>query len=289
MNSIFDNIERISNYTKKMSRRMGYAKPSAFMHIPKCAGTSIMTAVRFQRKASWVGHIDGPKTRQEYISYFFDNEGGLSVIEQEVNLYKFRQSLLIQLFKNNSPIISGHVPFLHSLKNEYPQYRFFTVVRNPLNRFISCFNFGLVKNQISLDIQPISEILNEKGINYVFDAFLDSEKGQFEANLLTMFFSECGKYSYNLQDAQKRAMNGILMFDYIGITEDLSKLQHYLHSENILPKHQLIQKVNVTENLTKNTQLLSLDNLTISQKSKLEQVCQLDIELYDLILSKYSK
>ncbi|MFM6350230.1 MAG: hypothetical protein ACKPFK_34580, partial [Dolichospermum sp.] len=114
MNSIFDNIERISNYTNKLSRRMGYAKPSAFMHIPKCAGTSIMTAVRFQRKASWVGHIDRPKTRQEYISYFFDNEGGLSVIEQEVNLYKFRQSLLIQLFKNNYPIISGHVPFLHT-------------------------------------------------------------------------------------------------------------------------------------------------------------------------------
>ncbi|MFM6477122.1 MAG: sulfotransferase family 2 domain-containing protein, partial [Dolichospermum sp.] len=272
LNSIFDHIERTSNYTNKLSRRMGYAKPSAFMHIPKCAGSSIMTALRSHRKASWAGHIDGPKTRQEYINYFFDNESSLNAIEPEVNLYKFRQSLLIQLFKNNYPIISGHVPFLHTLKNKYPEYCFFTVVRNPLNRFISFFNFGLVKNQISLNTQPISEILHEKGINYVFDALLDSEKGQFEANLLTIFFSECGKYSYNLEDAQKKAINGILMFDYIGITEELSKLQNYLHNENIIPKHQLIQKVNVTANLTKNTQLLSLDQLTISQKSRLEQV-----------------
>ena len=200
MRKVFSSLEQFSNKTAQLCREASSPKKVAFMHIPKCAGSSIMESLRRDYKASWAGHIDGPKTRADYTYYYRKNSEPKSVLESEREVYKYRQILLIDRFQKNYPIISGHIPFLHSLKSNYPNYFFFTVIREPTSRFLSAFNFSLKKGNLG---KINLKLVEEKGIDYAFDQYLASNRAILEGSLLTVFLAECGKLEGGLLEEEE--------------------------------------------------------------------------------------
>lgn len=66
LSELYKRVERVSVSITRKCRESAYRRKVAFMHIPKCAGTSVMECIRKNNLASWSGHIDGPKTRSDY-------------------------------------------------------------------------------------------------------------------------------------------------------------------------------------------------------------------------------
>jgi len=281
MKIILSNIENLTRKTSQVCRRVNYPRKVAFMHIPKCAGSSIMEALRESDKMAWEGHVDGPKTRSDYVYYYLDNQLQNSFLEVEKEIYKFRQTLLIEKFNKNYPIISGHVPFLHSLKSNYSSYFFFTVVRNPIDRFLSAFNFALQLGKleaVNLDL------VQARGIDYSFEKYLESEQAILEGNLLTLFLGEYGKEKLDFTVLEKRAYMGVTCFDFIGTSENVKEISNTL-KKNKLIQHE-IGKTNVTKAINHN-QVKTTQNLTNFQKNKIQELCQRDDDIYSFILDKF--
>lgn len=220
--NVWDKVECTSNFVSKSCKELGYKRKVAFMHIPKCAGTSIMESLRKHHKTSWQGHVDGPTTRYEYINNFTSESHSQDFSELEQSIYRHRQSILLDYFRRGYPIISGHVPFLASLKSIYPNYFYFTVVRNPLSRWLSNFNFGVKKG---LHKEVNYELIQQKGVDYALDKMMDSEAGLFEGNLLTLFFSEAGKFIYNFNNTKISTTLLVDIFDHIGHTENIGNTE----------------------------------------------------------------
>ena len=81
-----------------------------------------MEALRRNRKSSWQGHIDGPETRSQYMQHLCSSYEEIDFIKHEQQIYRHHQSILVDYLARGYPIINGHVPFLASLKEAYPQY-----------------------------------------------------------------------------------------------------------------------------------------------------------------------
>jgi len=97
MKIILSSLEQIANKTSKLCRKINHPTKVAFMHIPKCAGSSIMSSLRKNDRMSWAGHIDGVETRVAYTHYLANQPPKWS-LEFERELYKLRQALLIDKF-----------------------------------------------------------------------------------------------------------------------------------------------------------------------------------------------
>jgi len=279
---LWDKGERISNRLSKICRQNNCQKKVAFMHIPKCAGTSVMESLRRNRQSSWQGHVDGPKTRADYLKYFAGETNSLSRWEMEQCIYKYRQAILLEKFKQNAPIISGHVPFFKALKYDYPDYYFFTIVRNPIDRWISYFNFG-IKRGLHENITP--ELITSKGISYVFDQVLDSESGFLEAHILSQFFSEPKGFEVSKMTTSSSMNLTMGMFDYIGHTENMDELRVVLCKEGIISENDLIGRHNSTRSEKYDSNIVSLHSLSSRQKFQLESLCANDCKLYQRYLT----
>ena len=283
MNTIFASLEQIANKTSQFCKRINYPQKVAFMHIPKCAGSSIMESLRQNNKASWAGHIDGPKTRYDYTYYFRENSNIESILEFEKEVYKYRQILLIDRFQKNHPIISGHIPFLHCLKSSYPDYFFFTVIREPISRFLSAFNFSLRKGNLgTINLK----LVEEKGIDYAFEKYLDLERSILEGSLLSIFLAECGKEEIELNNIEKKAYRGIDIFDCIVTSEKIDLLSEELKKRKIIKSK--IGRYNVTNKAKNRFAMKTQTNLSNLQKNKLEERCYLDSKIYAFIINKSS-
>lgn len=204
----------------------------------------------------------------------------LEIKDLEQDIFEYRQSILIQKFREGHPIISGHVPFLASLKDSYPDYHYFTVIRNPLSRYISDFNF-IVDRGLSDDVNH--ELIQSRGVEYAFDKFMDSEDSHLRANTLSLFFLEAGKHKVDratLADATALSDKVIRMFDYIGSNEKMEELEDFLRMSKIISKRDKIGMYNRGSDYSKN-KLVSLDSLSLSQKNRLMDLCSTDLSLWE--------
>ena len=280
--NILDKVERTSNFTSKICQKLAYKRKVAFMHIPKCAGTSIMEYLRNHNKTSWQGHIDGPTTRLEYVNHFRKYSDNQDNSQLEYYIYRHRLSILLDCFRRGYPIISGHVPFLSSLKSSYPDYFYFTVVRNPLLRWLSSFNYA-VKTKIYKEITY--ELIEEIGLSYALDVMMHSKAGLFEGQILSLFFGEAGKVIYNLNNVKISNNNVFEMFDHIGHTENVGKTEERLREEGIIKYRSGIGMYNLSnETKKKDKHIAYLESMTPKQRRRLENLCEPDLETYEKIL-----
>ena len=239
----------------------------------------MMESLRRGRKLTWQGHVDGPTTRKDYLKHFYRKDQSVSFAEREQEIYRYRQALLIEHFKKGYPIISGHVPFIASLRDSYPDYFFLTVVRHPIERWLSYFNFCLKKGlHTDLDIETV----RKKGISYGLDVAIESESGIFEASLLSLFFSEAGKRKLSLSaNLLEHGCSTLDVFDCIGQTRDMTSVEDRLLQEGFIKKP--VEKRNVTKTAKQKSAIASLQDLSHRQKARLENLCSADLELYEKI------
>ena len=168
-----------------------HKKKIIFIHIPKCAGTSIL--INFLNKSAFKNHIYGTTSNFIKLLYF------------KYNLTNYILHKLSFLENNNlidNKYLITHLPFkLYKKmgivnKKQINEYFSFSVVRNPYNRFFSMFKFL----NDSLNFTPM------QFISYVEDIFKNkSSDNRYQ------FFQPQYKFIYSKKN--KLLVNELLRFE----------------------------------------------------------------------------
>jgi len=181
-----------------------------FIHIPKCAGTSIEKALGHFGNYVGIDRQDHRSVRvieQPFIKpCIFSSKENICDILRRVR-YKYR----IKMNPNNKITVT---------KKQYDEYYKFTIVRNPWSRAFSCY-----KN-------ILDDELHRK--NY---------KVTKEVSLKDFLKRYAGKGLLRPQTYWLKSFDGSIKLDYVGrfetLTQDFQKICDHLHISHIELPHEL--------------------------------------------------
>lgn len=221
-----------------------------FIHIPKCAGNSIINFF----------------TSKDYKSVVLHN--GPSNFNDEI-----LQSLKIVEKSSQKLIISGHISLDEVIKytNDKPQYKIITTIRDPIERVISTYNYWsgncpldpesyektfLSFNDFIFSTHPriINEIHNRMCYQLSY-AYLKSSKREFNNR---SYYDITNRK--NINDVYDKALKNL---ENVLIIFDISNIPVYNKSSN-----NLFGELNDNEN------------------NRIKQIIKYDIELYNKIIEK---
>jgi hypothetical protein len=258
-------VRRSRVYSGRVARMMTQATlrhPCAFMHVPKCGGTSLSEAlyslVPLNRK---IGILDAPSSRRA-LSIYFDDVNDLRPYHDEANnadrVAAFREQLLLMHMAHECDLIHGHFLFSDKAYRHFgDRYKFVTILRDPIERTISNYRMAAGAGMFVGS----------------FDDFLVSAMGRRMAMHNLRYFSGLANVGEGEEPAALQAAEtNMRRFSVIGFIEDqnvfLDKFQAIFGRR---PKIGHVNKAGSKE--------LSLG---ASQRQALEKLCGPDIELLEL-------
>jgi len=240
----------------------------AFLHIPKCGGNSITSAIYDRYKT-----LD-PKN--QFRSAFIDANASLKTVEifdgtdpfsdDFHNVLKFREYLLVYFMSQNaSPFIHGHFSFSNLAYENYGhEYAFVTVLRDPVERWISSYFYNKYRHKNDLNIQEELSIYLESprarsnGYEYVKKLTGRIDRGR----------------DYTNADAIAEAKKNLDKFAVVGRLEDLDEFKVKFHArfgvklqiglQNQGPKPESFKKAVISQGI----------------EMKIRDICQPDLEIY---------
>ncbi len=267
-------------------------KPVAFIHIPKCGGVSIDTALRAQ--LAQVG--ERKITRKPLIaSSLLSYDKALHSLEDKCDFSEHHnqelQRILSYHLNLNWQYVSGHLPVNSKMLSHFsPQYSFITVLRDPIQRFISNYLFNKQTNTMA--IMPPNSLENLTTDSLIAEAreILNSRRGWQMANTTTQFLT--GRYPKDLAEAksmQGEVAANLAKFEVIGFLDDLAKFEQ--DCLTLTGKQIRVEQRNVTSKLTSPAQVEVQNTLKTffnepETLKKLNELCQVEMSNYLTIKEK---
>ncbi|MFG6665182.1 sulfotransferase family 2 domain-containing protein [Sulfitobacter sp. 916] len=234
-----------------------------FHHVPKCGGTSVARALRRRYLTSQA------TVRPEPSFQAFKAFTGRTDTEQMLtDVSDLRQQMMLYLLYDDIRCISLHVPFSHVAYEHFGErYKFVTLLREPVSRFISHYNWS-------------SRGAGEHGqISEDFDTFLYTQRARrMGAEFVEMFSDQFGQEDIRTPEAISTAVTNLRRFDLVGRLDDLEGFSMGLRE--ILGIRIRIGHENRTGLATAT---VSASNLTPSQRRAVEEVCAPDIAVWNAI------
>ncbi len=258
-------VRRSRVYSGRVARMVTQSKlrhPCAFMHVPKCGGTSLSeglySLVPLNLK---IGILDAPSSRRA-LSIFFNDVDDLRPYHDEGDnadqVAAFREQLLLMHMAHGCDLIHGHFLFSERAYRHFgDRYRFVTILRDPIERTISNYRMAAGARMFVGS----------------FDDFLVSAMGRRMALHNLRYFGGMANVAEGEESgALQVAASNLRRFSVIGFIEEqgafLDKFQAVFGRR---PKIGHVNKAGSKE--------LSLG---ASQRQALERLCGPDIELFDL-------
>ena len=250
-----------------------------YLHIPKCGGTSLNNALQkcyFNWSLSDTNNIvnlDAPASWEA-----IEKSKNLGLKPDTVDDYqvmKFREELLLyHMSQRHIRFISGHFPFSSQAHDSFSsQYAFITILRNPVDRWISSYFYN--RNRQNYQYRKIEMSIEE---------YLESDYGCSQGYEYAKFLAgveEEGKYMTT--QSINRAKENIHKFRLIGFLEDMKTFS--IEFENIFGR-----KLNIGFLNQKSTSENSDLQIVLEKfQDKIKNICQPDIEIYEYAVNNFKK
>jgi hypothetical protein len=240
-----------------------------FHHVPKTAGTSLRTALagvynsrylRVRRDLSVSAARTADAVARVYGSMDPDSVTAEELRFRYREIQTFRRYLLLDGLESGVPCISGHLAFHRDICEAYRElYRFITVLRDPVQRFVSHYIMnryrgGHLETRLS------------------FEEYLESPVGLLTANMATDFLS--GYADLPLESRLEAARENLECFTLVGSAESLDSFTSRL--EDLVGFRLSVPRRRVAEAPEEARKILSSQTLI----ARVQDLCRADIELY---------
>ncbi|WP_425045975.1 sulfotransferase family 2 domain-containing protein [Primorskyibacter sp. S87] len=107
-----------------------------YIHVPKCGGSSFGATLRLRHLTSQAT-LNLRQSRAE-VTARYPTLSGKDRIEAE---YAIRGTELRRLLETGTRCISAHVRYSPTLHDAFPDYRYVTLLRDPVSRFVSHYRY----------------------------------------------------------------------------------------------------------------------------------------------------
>lgn len=251
---IYNQIQKTALSLRRRITGSGVKEKVFFLHIPKCGGTSVDTAIT---------EAIGPQS----CLHLYSAASRRAAEIQGIELMEYRNSLLPYFMEQNGlQYISGHFVFNSDLHSRYSnEWGYVTMLRDPVQKYISQYFYNLQKpaqDHFGIDESAEEFIASAEGVRL----------GQDMVQKITGIAELTAAGSREQQAQIDLAVRNIEKFRLVGILEDTERFQSDF--KKIFGASLHIKKMN--RNRSKNE--LQISN---SLRKKIEQLCRPDIALYE--------
>jgi hypothetical protein len=241
--------------------------PVVFHHVPKCAGTSVARALRMRYLPSQTGIVSGATY---YASQALHPNRTLLQLWPE--MLDLREKILVYHMYNNVRCIAAHVQFSECAYDNFAHtYKFVTILREPVSRYISHYFW---------DLNGVAEWAQ---ITVGLEEFVETERGARYGTLFGEFFSGLPSDSdFGSPQAVEAAKRNLDKFAVVGFLDDMPRFRENLKQAlgvSVAIRHQNKSKV---EDQTKKKVV------TPELRQRITQLCAPDIEIYNYAKAKFA-
>ncbi|WP_306251541.1 sulfotransferase family 2 domain-containing protein [Parvularcula sp. IMCC14364] len=236
-----------------------------FIHVPKCAGTSIENALRAQFRLS--RFMIDPETSFSATRLY----GKSGQHEKLMQASELRRHMLHYALASGYKCITGHAPLgISTIPEATASHDFITVLRDPVERFYSHLRFNQTdKSGHGRITLPVTE-------------FLTSPRAHVMGNLYGKYFSGLPMQAdLGGREAVDRSKQQLTLFSAVGFLDRLDQFNmkvSALTGKKLQPGH---------DNRTIPTPHEGSDDLS-GFHDQIEDLCQTDIEIYNWARQEFS-
>lgn len=297
----------LRNIAKSLINKCGYdlnlyrvapkqyeGKSLAFIHIAKCGGTSVDLALRSALAAPNERRINRDATIAASLNTFAASQHELaSNIKQQTAFSEHHarqlQTVLAYHLGLNWRFVSGHVAISTAILDGYQsQYDFVTVLRDPIQRFVSNYIYNKMTN--TSHIMPPNALSQD---NLIAEAqqILTSKRGWHMANTNTMFLT--GRYPKDAADAsamQQEVEINLSKFSVVGFLDNLADFEQQC---SVLTGRDIkIGQHNITSRFEDEQQMQTKETLreffaSKTSQSKLQTLCASELVNYEKAIARF--
>jgi hypothetical protein len=256
-------IKRIRTYLADRINPRGLV----FHHVPKCGGTSVGMTIRRRYLLSQAGIVPSPS---------FFAAGAITMSSDRLTVLQqakeFRERLLLYHLYNGVRCVSAHVRFSRvAYENFNATHGFITMIRDPVERYLSHYFFGAGRN-------------GHMSIKMPLDEFVETEQGRQYGAAFCDYFSGLSAYAdFGTSNAIARAKRNLSLFAVVGFLDDLDDFRRKIGKEfGFRPRvgHK-------NKGLTKNQDVR--DSISPEIMDRIKLLCSPDREIFEFAKNEFGR
>ena len=230
-----------------------------YMHPPKCAGTSVVRALRL--RYLWKGRGLVAHSMRPVLN---NHRPPLEYADYQLLAHEAADAVAAHRITNGIHLVAGHFWYGRYLRLVDPSVHRMTVVRDPIKRFLSHYRYLAWKY----------------GLEESLDQFLDSERAKHIGSIYGFYFAN--RYPENSGDEDEIVATAVESLRGFSLIGDVTSIPDFLKSAKQLIGGPLIA---LRSNKTpKNVKPNVASTVTDEQREKITATTSVDRRIYEAVV-----